>query len=139
MGFAKKYEKTNRLLLHNYLWGTYISIKQKTAAKQNSTLTRHFGTMYINFDDYIPYTGTIYEIFETNINAHIKWCHGYPYSTTKVTTATWINKEGWWLLKNYFHEANKLNICVRTKLCKTCKYIQDERKINEGFDLPPKN
>ena len=35
--------------------------------------------MYIDFDEYPPSSGTISKNFETNINAHIKYNHGYPY------------------------------------------------------------
>ena len=55
--------------------------------------------MYISFDDYYPYSGVISEIFVTNINVHIKRCHGYPYSTPKGIMMTWINKEIWGMLK----------------------------------------
>ena len=35
--------------------------------------------MFIKFDDNPPYSGTIYEMFEANINAHIWYNHGLPY------------------------------------------------------------
>ena len=50
-----------------------------TAIKQNAKLTRYFGSMYIDFDDYPTYTDAIYDIFEAKINSHIKCRHEYPY------------------------------------------------------------
>ena len=35
-----------------------------TQQKYNAPFIRHFGPMYINFDDHSPYSGRIYEIFE---------------------------------------------------------------------------
>ena len=50
-----------------------------TALKENATLIKHFGPMYIDFDEYHPYSGAISEIFETNINAYIQCDRDYPY------------------------------------------------------------
>ena len=44
-----------------------------TAIKESATLIKYFGPMYIDFDDYPSYGGTIYENFEANINVHV-WC-----------------------------------------------------------------
>ena len=35
--------------------------------------------MYIDFDDYSPYSAIISEIFETNINDNIQFDHGYAH------------------------------------------------------------
>ena len=51
--------------------------------------------MYIDSYEYPPCSGTISEIFETDINAHIHFDHGYPYSTIKGKMLTWITKESW--------------------------------------------
>ena len=34
-----------------------------TALKENAALIRNFGTMYINFDDYLPYSGAMSDFF----------------------------------------------------------------------------
>ena len=44
--------------------------------------------MYIDFDEYHPYSGAISEIFETNINAYIQCDRGYPYSKFKGNILT---------------------------------------------------
>ena len=51
--------------------------------------------MYIGFDEYPPYIIAVSDIFETNINAHIKCDHSFPYSIIKRKILTWINKETW--------------------------------------------
>ena len=48
--------------------------------------------MYTDFDYYPPYNGAIPEIFESNDNAHIQCDRGYPYSSSKDNTFTWINE-----------------------------------------------
>ena len=54
-----------------------------TSVKEYATLIKSFGPMYMNFDEYPPYSGAISENFETNINVHI-WCdHGLPYPAIK--------------------------------------------------------
>ena len=51
-----------------------------TVLKEKNTFIKMFGTMYIDFYQYPPYSGVISEIFETILNAHIQCDHGYPYS-----------------------------------------------------------
>ena len=63
MEVAKTYRETDRILLHTYLWGNCINEKKITALKENAALIRNFGTMYINFDDYLPYSGAMSDFF----------------------------------------------------------------------------
>ena len=51
--------------------------------------------MYNDFDEYPTYTGAIYYFFETNIDVHIKCCHGCHKLTPKVIMMTWINNRSW--------------------------------------------
>ena len=51
--------------------------------------------MYIDFDNYPPYSSAISEIFETNVNANIQCGHGYAYSSRKEKICIWINEESW--------------------------------------------
>ena len=71
-----------------------------TGLNENTTLMKHFGPIYIDFDEYHTQSGAISEVFETNINAHIKFDHEYPYSKIKGNIQTWINKESWEMAKN---------------------------------------
>ena len=64
--------------------------------------------MYIDYDEYHPYSGAISKYFETNIDYHI-WCdHGYPYSTIKGNMLTWMNKESWEMTNKRFTEAKEV-------------------------------
>ena len=51
-----------------------------TQLKGNDQLIKIFGPIYIDFDEYPPYSGRIYENFETNVNENIKYDYGYVYS-----------------------------------------------------------
>ena len=51
--------------------------------------------MYIDFGEYSPYSGSISESVETNVNAHIRCDHGYPYSSIKYNIMQLINDESW--------------------------------------------
>ena len=42
--------------------------KKITSLKDNAALITNFGTMYINFDDYLPYSGPMFDFF-INIKA----------------------------------------------------------------------
>ena len=60
---------------------------------------KHFGKMYIYFDEYPPYSGAISKFFETIINARIQCDNGYPYYLIKENILTWINEESWYIMQ----------------------------------------
>ena len=91
-------------------------------------MIEHFGTIYIEFNDYSPYSGAISENFVTNINAHIQYNHVFPYSTIQVNMLTYMNKERWEMMKKCFPEAKQVKKFPRTTVYKMCKYVQNERK-----------
>ena len=49
--------------------------------------------MYIYFDEYPSYSGTISEIIETKVNANTQCDHGCAYFSSKEKICTWINGE----------------------------------------------
>ena len=48
--------------------------------------------MFIDFDEYPPYSDTIYENFETNFDANIHCEYGYAYSSSKQKMCNWVNE-----------------------------------------------
>ena len=48
-----------------------------TQIKEHSSMTEYFGPIYINFDDYLAYSGRISEIVEIKDNSNIQCDHGY--------------------------------------------------------------
>ena len=51
--------------------------------------------MYIDFDEYPPYSGRIPENVETYVNDNIQCDHGYTYSSSKQKIFRWVNEESW--------------------------------------------
>ena len=64
--------------------------------------------MYIDFDEYSPYSAIISEIFETYINDNIQFDHGYVYSSRKQKMCTCLNEESWDMINNCFPDAKQI-------------------------------
>ena len=47
--------------------------------------------MYIDFDEYLPYSGRNSEIFVENFNENIQCAYGYAYSSGKQEMCTCVN------------------------------------------------
>ena len=54
-----------------------------TQQKENYPLIKCCGPMYIDFDEYPPYSGRNSEIFEKKANENIQCVHGYAYYSGK--------------------------------------------------------
>ena len=65
-----------------------------TQPKYNAPLIKQYVPIYIDSDEYLPYSGRISEIFE-NVNENIQCDHGYAYSSEKQKMCTWVNEESW--------------------------------------------
>ena len=106
--------------------------------KENITLIKKFGPMYLNFDGYRPYSDAIFENVEINVNANIQCDNGYAYSSSKEKIFTWINEESWEIMQTYFPDAKGLKKPPKITRCKKCEYIQNERnQVYKSFDLTP--
>ena len=94
--------------------------------------------MYIDFDEYLPYSNAISEIFGTNINYHNQCDHGHPYSSIKDNRLKFLNEVSWEIIQYPLTDANQVKKYPTTTKCKKCIYVQNERnQIDEGFDFPP--
>ena len=63
--------------------------------------------MYIDFGEYSPYSGTVFENVEKNVIANNKCDHGYVSSSCKVKICAWINKESCDTMEIYFSDARR--------------------------------
>ena len=54
-----------------------------TQLEEYDQLIEIFGPMYIDFDEYQPYSGRTYKKLETHINDNIQCDHGYAYYSIK--------------------------------------------------------
>ena len=92
--------------------------------------------MYIDFDDYPPYTDAIYDIFATKTNSNINCCNVYPYPTTKGFMITWINNKIWEMLKR--NEALTVVKYQKTTVRDSCEYADNLiPQSNEILDPHP--
>ena len=73
--------------------------------------------MYIDFDEYPPYSGRYSEIFEKYVNENIQCVHGYACSSGKQKMCTWVNEESWVMMKTYFPDAKQIKN-AKNVLCK---------------------
>ena len=96
--------------------------------------------MYIDFDEYPPYSGAISKCFEENDDANIQCNHGYAYSSSKEIIFPWINEESWEIMQKHFPDAKQVRNAPQKTVCKKCIHVQNEiNKIDESFDYPPDN
>ena len=56
---------------------TNIPLSKMYRLRKSATLTCLYGTMYLELDDYPPYSDKISVIFETHINRNLRCSHGY--------------------------------------------------------------
>ena len=64
--------------------------------------------MYIDLDEYPPYSGRMFEILEKNVNENIHCVCGYAYSSGKQRMCTLINEEIWVMMKTCFPDAKQI-------------------------------
>ena len=86
--------------------------------KENITLIKKSGPMYLNFDGYRPYSDAIFENVEINVNANIQCDNGYAYSSSKEKIFTWINEESWEIMQTYFPDAKEVKNAPKQQYAK---------------------
>ena len=64
-----------------------------TQQKENYSLLKKSGLLYIYFDEYPCYSGRNSEIFEKYVNENIQCVRGYAYSSGKQKMCTSVNEE----------------------------------------------
>ena len=95
---------------------------------KQSKWRRIYGPMYMDLDDYSPYSEALPTFFETKINSNITCIHGYPKWSKLKNKITWFNKEAWDIFQfqfpNKYNWENVLNLkCVtHVKLWKIWKF-----------------
>ena len=76
--------------------------------------------MYIQLDDYPPYSDTLSDIFETNINKKLICCHGYKNYTGNKRLITWVLKNYWENFHSEFSKSKVIITCPRAIICNYC-------------------
>ena len=96
-----------------------------TQLKENAALIKKIGPMYIDFDEYPTYSDTIYEVFETNINANIQCEHDYSYSSSEKKMCSWVNGESWEILKLCFPDAKQIQNAHKQQYAKNAHMLKE--------------
>ena len=73
-------------------------MEQNESVKRNATLTCVYEPMYLQLDDYPPYSGKNSDIFETLINSNLRCIHGYTNCMRHNDLITWVSNSAWNML-----------------------------------------
>ena len=76
--------------------------------------------MYLQLDDYPPYSDKISDIFETHINSNLRCIHGYTNCNRNTDSITLISNYSWDMLLFEFIHAVKISACPRTTISNKC-------------------
>ena len=89
---------------------------------KNTTLTCVYGPMYLQLDDYPPYSDKNSDIFETHINSNLRCVHGYTKCMRHIDLITSVSNSAQKMLLSEFNHAVKISPCPRTKICNKCAH-----------------
>ena len=95
-------------------------MEQNESVEKNAMLTCVYGPMYLQLDDYPPYTGKNSDIFETHINSNLRCIHGYTNCMRHTDLITWVSNSARKMLISQFIHAVKISPCPRTTVCNKC-------------------
>ena len=96
---------------------TNIPLSKIHRLRKGAKMTRLYGTMYLELDDYPPYYDKKPVIFETHINRNLRCSHGYTNSVRHTDLSTWVSKNAWEILFYEFPHAERVGACPRTIIC----------------------
>ena len=71
------------------------------------TLTRLYGPIYLELDDYPSYYYLKSFIFETQIYKKFRCIHGYTNCVAHNYSITWVSKNSWEILVSRFSQPEK--------------------------------
>ena len=75
--------------------------------RKSATLTCIYGTMYLDLDEYPPYSDKISVIFDTHMNRNLRCSHIYTNFVTYTDLITWVYTNSWEMLLSEFSQAEK--------------------------------
>ena len=82
--------------------------------RKSGTLTRIYGPMYLELDDYPPYSDKKSVIIEAQINRNLRCIHGYNNLVAHNYLITSVSKNSWEMLLSKFSQAKKIIPCPST-------------------------
>ena len=84
---------------------------QNESVEKNATLTCIYGSMYLQLDDYPPYSGKKSDIFETHINSNLRCIHVHTNYMRHDDLITLVSNYSWdMLLSKFIHAVKKFHV-----------------------------
>ena len=87
--------------------------------------------MYLELDDYPPYSDKISASFETHINRNLICCYGYTNCVRHTDFITWVSKNSWEMLLSEFSYSERISACSREIICNK---FEQNNMIGEVFN-----
>ena len=84
-------------------------------------LTCIYGPMYLQLDDYPPYSDKRSDIFQTHINRNLRCIRGYTNCVRHTDSITWVYIHSWGMLLSEFSHSERISACPRTTVCNNCE------------------
>ena len=100
---------------------TNIHLRKMYRFKKECNTDTSILPMYVDLDDYPPYSDRTSVIFETQINRNLICIHVYTICVAHNYLITWLSKHSWEMLLSEFSQAEKLSPCTRTIICNNCE------------------
>ena len=74
---------------------TYIPLRKNYRLRKVAKMTCLYGPMYLQLDDYPPYSNERSENFEKHINRNLRCSHGYTNYVRHADSITWVYIDSW--------------------------------------------
>ena len=115
---------------------TNITLSKMYRLRKCATLICLYGSMYLQLDDYPPYSDKISDTFSTQINSNLRCIHGYTNCVRYTDSITWVSNSSWDMLLSEFIHAVKIIPCPRAKICNKCEQSNTRGDIlNAGHNV----
>ena len=99
-------------------------------------LTHIYGPIYLQLDEYLPYSDQISDIFETHIKRNLRCSNRYTNCARHTDSITWVYIDSWEMLLSEFSYAEIISGYHRTTICNKCEQSNMRGDIlNAGDDV----
>ena len=98
-----------------------IPLSKMYCLRKIAKMTFIYGPMYLQSDDYPPYSDQISDIFETHTNRKLRCSHGYTNCVRHTDQITWVSIYYWETLLSEFSHAERISACPRTIIFNKCE------------------
>ena len=113
---------------------TSIPLSKMYRLRKSATLTCLYGPIYLELDDYPPYSDKISVISETHININLRCSHVYNNCFRHTDLITWVSKYSWEMLLSEFSHAERIIACRRKIICNKCEQNNTRGEILNAGD-----